>query len=55
MVVNFSGKIDLTDLGAGVYWGTPLRFVRPESGMVVAIYYEGWSYSHATAPAPHGT
>jgi hypothetical protein len=23
--------------------------------MVVAIDYEGWSYSHATAPAPHGT
>jgi hypothetical protein len=55
VVVNFSGQIDPTGLGAGAYSGGTNRFVRPEFGTVVSVYYEGWFYSYVTPDAPHGT
>ena len=55
VVVNFSGTIDLTDLGTGEYSGGTNRFVRPEFGMVVSVNSEGWFYSYVTPDAPHGT
>jgi LysM repeat protein len=54
VVINFSGTIDPTGLGTGAYSGGTNRFVRPEFGMVVSVYFEGWNYSYVTPNAPHG-